>query len=326
MISIKRIAIPLMLLAFAGTLSGQSKTESVRYKAIADKVQVFYNAAKYDSIFPLLSPEMKKVMPEKQSVAFFSGLNTHAGRMVQREFIDNRATVALYKLTFERAVFNFELSLDDHAQINRLLLTPYKDPNLPVLARNVTAMILPFEGEWGVFWGGDTRAQNYHVAVDAQKGAFDFLRLGDDNKPYKTDGQSNEDYYAFGKPLYAPCDGEVIAVTDGVEDNVPGKMNETQVFGNLVVIKTLKNEYLFLAHFKNKSLKVAKGQKVTQGQLLGLCGNSGHSSQPHLHFHIQNVEDSNAATGAKCYFDRLVVNGESKTDYSPVRGDKVRRP
>jgi len=326
MLSIKRIALPLILLVSAGTLSAQPKTESERYKAMADKVQVFYNAARYDSIFPLLSPEMKKVMPEKQSVAFFSGLHTHAGRIVRREFVDYKATVAFYKLTFEKAVFSFELALDEHTQINRFLLAPYKDPNLPVLTRNVTPMILPFEGEWGVFWGGDTQAQNYHVAFDAQKGAFDFIVLGEGDKPYKTNGQTNEDYYAFGQPLYAPCDGEVIAALDGVEDNVPGKMNKVQVLGNSVVIKTSKNEYLFFAHFKKGSLKVTKGQKVTQGQLLGLCGNSGHSSQPHLHFHIQNVEDANVATGAKCYFDRLVVNGESKTDYSPVRGDKVQRP
>ncbi|MNY29039.1 hypothetical protein D3C86_1630580 [compost metagenome] len=62
---------------------------------------------------------------------------------------------------------------------------------------------------------------------------------------------------------------------------------------------------------------------VKRGQLLGLCGNSGNSSEAHLHFHIQDQEDFTMATGIKCYFDKLKVNGADKTEYSPVKGDKV---
>jgi murein DD-endopeptidase MepM/ murein hydrolase activator NlpD len=81
---------------------------------------------------------------------------------------------------------------------------------------------------------------------------------------------------------------------------------------------------LFFAHFKQHSIVVKQGQKVTQGQLLGLCGNSGNSSEPHLHFHIQNVEDINIATGVKCYFDIIQVNGQTKNDYSPIQKDKIK--
>ncbi|MDA1176144.1 MAG: M23 family metallopeptidase [Bacteroidetes bacterium] len=83
------------------------------------------------------------------------------------------------------------------------------------------------------------------------------------------------------------------------------------------------NEFLFFAHFKQNSIVVKQGQKVKKGELIGLCGNSGNSSEAHLHFHIQNVEDINKATGAKCYFDKIIVNGKIKNDYSPVKGDKI---
>lgn len=63
---------------------------------------------------------------------------------------------------------------------------------------------------------------------------------------------------------------------------------------------------------------------VKRGQLLGLCGNSGNSSEPHLHFHLQDLEDFNKSTGIKCYFDKLQVNGSLKINYSPVKGDKVK--
>jgi len=139
---------------------------------------------------------------------------------------------------------------------------------------------------------------------------------------YKTNGKSNEDYYAFGKELLAPCDGEVVLVVDGVKDNVPGILNPIYIPGNTVIIQTANKDYLFFAHFKQHSIVVKQGQKVKQGDLLGLCGNSGNSSEPHLHFHIQNVEDMNLATGVKCYFDKIRVNGQFKTDYSPIQKEK----
>ncbi|MCX6225784.1 MAG: hypothetical protein NTV01_13705 [Bacteroidia bacterium] len=58
---------------------------------------------------------------------------------------------------------------------------------------------------------------------------------------------------------------------------------------------------------------------------LELCGDSGNSTEAHLHFHVQNVENMNVATGVKCYFDHLSVNGLPKTDYSPLKKDKIIR-
>ena len=100
-------------------------------------------------------------------------------------------------------------------------------------------------------------------------------------------------------------------------------MNPVYTPGNSVIIRTAKNEFIVYAHFKQHSIVVIQGQQVKQGQLLGLCGNSGNSSEPHLHFHIQNVENMNVATGIKCYFNKLTVNEIVKTDYSPIQKDKI---
>jgi len=100
-------------------------------------------------------------------------------------------------------------------------------------------------------------------------------------------------------------------------------MNPVYIPGNTVIVRTRNNEYLFFAHFKKHSIKVKEGDTVKQGQLLGLCGNSGNSSEPHLHFHIQNGKDMNTATGVKCYFDEFMVNGELKKDYSPIKGERI---
>ena len=112
-------------------------------------------------------------------------------------------------------------------------------------------------------------------------------------------------------------------VVDGIPDNKPGVMNPLFISGNTVVLQTGKNEFLFFAHFKKHSIRVKEGDVIKQGQLLGLCGNSGNSSEPHLHFHIQNTNNMMTGTGIKSYFKNIVVNGELKSNYSPVRGELI---
>jgi len=303
-----------------------AQTEKASYKLAADHFERFYNSKQYDSIFYLFSPELQSELPLDKTTAFLTDLQSQAGNIIKRQFVKyERTSYAQYKTNFERALFAINISIDGAGKINSLFVAPFKEGSTAaVMKRNKTLMRLPFTGEWTVLWGGDTKELNYHVESEAQKNAFDIVVTDAKGRSYKTDGQTNEDYYAFGKPLLAPCDGEVVLVVDGIKDNKPGVMNPIYIPGNTVIIKTANNEYLFFAHFKQHSILVKQGQQVKQGTTLGLCGNSGNSSEPHLHFHIQNVEDMNAAIGIKCYFNKLVVNGETKTDYSPVKGDKIK--
>lgn len=302
-----------------------AQTEEPAYKAVADKFQSLYNAGKYDSTFALFSPEMKSALPLNKTDEFFAGLNAQAGKIRSMQFVRYKASFAVYKTSFERALFAVNISVNSNSKIDGLLVEPFKDESLPAMKRNTSKLSLPFKGEWTVVWGGDTKELNYHVESEAQKHAFDIVITDNKGQSYKTNGQSNEDYYAFGQELYAPCDGEVVLVVDGIKDNVPGTLNPIYVPGNTVIIKTANNEYLFFAHFKQHSIRITQGQKVKQGQLLGLCGNSGNSSEPHLHFHIQNVEDMNVATGVKCYFEKVITGGQVRSDYSPIKGDKIKK-
>jgi len=268
---------------------------------------------------------MKTALPIEQTVDFFKGLKNQAGNITNREFIKyEHGTFASYKTTFERALFALNISLDKNSKINGLFVKPFKESNLPKLIRNQTKLILPFTGEWTVLWGGDTKELNYHVEVEAQNGAFDIIITDENGKSYKNNGDNNEDYHAFGKELIVHCDAEVVLVVDGIKDNKPGEFNSYYIIGNTVILKTNNDEYLLFAHFKQNSIVVKQGENVKQGELLGLCGNSGNSSEPHLHFHIQNVEDINQATGAKSYFEEIYVNGELKKDYSPIKNEKIK--
>ncbi len=318
----QKIFFIVILICTVTKLFGQS--ESDNYKTIADKFELLYNAEKYDSIFGMFSGEMKKALPLDKTTQFLAGLHSQAGKITKRQFVKYQSSYASYKTNFERALFAVNISVDGNSNINGLFVKPFTDEALPKMERNISKLSLPFKEEWTVFWGGDTKELNYHVVNVAQKNAFDIIITDEKGKSYKTNGQANEDYYAFGKELYSPCDGEVVLKVDGIKDNTPGVLNPIYIPGNTVIIKTANNEYLLFAHFKQHSIKVEQGQKVKQGQLLGLCGNSGNSSEPHLHFHIQNVEDMNVATGVKCYFDNIIINGTLRTDYSPIKGDKIK--
>ena len=316
------------LLLFFVLLScnGQNEKETPKKSSVAEELVGYYNREHYDSIFNLFSAAMKEALPLQKTIDFFSNLRKEAGTIEKSELVEDIENRARYKADFQNDVFWFDFTFNKTGKINGLHILPYDGPDQRVVPsrRNETKLSLPFSGEWFVFWGGDTKEQNYHVENMAQKNAFDIIITDTKGKSYKTDGKQNEDYYAFGQPLIAPCDAEVVIVVDGIADNVPGEMNREQVTGNTVVLKTANNEFLLFAHFKQNSIKVKTGNAVKKGQLLGLCGNSGNSSEAHLHFHIQDKEKMIPSTGIKCYFEKLLVNGAEKTDYSPVKGERIK--
>ena len=301
--------------------TAMSQAEKNNYKQVSTKLVSFFNESKNDSIVAMFSPEMNAALPLEKFTQVSAGLKMQLGSIKKTRFIRLQKLSAYYETTFDNAVLGMTITLNDKNEISGLLFAEYKEAK--EIIRNATKMKLPFKGEWNVTWGGDTKEQNYHVESVAQKNAFDILIKDKNGSTHKGTGATNEDYYAFGKELYAPCDGEIVLVVDGIKDNIPGNLNPIYVPGNTVIIKTAIGEYVFFAHFKQHSIVVKQGQKVSTGELLGLCGNSGNSTEPHLHFHLQNDEDMVKATGAKCYFDQLKVNGILKLDYSPVKGDKI---
>lgn len=312
-----------LLLLFISSFTYGFCQEQSNYKTAISKLATFYNEGQYDSIWQLCAPQMQNALPLEKTQQFFSQLKEKYGQIQHSAYEKADGAAAMYSSAFEKGVMTVKIVLDGANKIAGLRMIPQLPGNLPTLTRNTTKLILPFNGEWTVIWGGDTRELNYHVESNAQKNAFDMLITDTDGKTHKTTGKSNDDYYAFGQPIIAPCDATVVLSVDGVKDNVPGEENPVYLTGNSVILKTKNNEYLVFAHFRQNSIKVKEGAEVKQGQQLGLCGNSGNSTEPHLHFHIQNVENMNVATGAKCYFDKLNVNHVLKTDYSPVKGDKI---
>jgi len=102
---------------------------------------------------------------------------------------------------------------------------------------------------------------------------------------YRGDGADNQDIWCWGQPVRSPADAVVVSVHDGVRKNRPGvETNAAEPAGNHVVLDLGGGEYALLAHLQPGSVRVAKGDKLSTGDQVGRCGNSGNSSEPHLHF------------------------------------------
>lgn len=196
---------------------------------------------------------------------------------------------------------------------------------------------LPFDGSWLTFWGGDTPEQNHHHDTASQKYAFDFIMTDAAGKFFHTNGKSCEDYFSFGQNIIAPAEGEVIETVDGLRDNKPGELNSFNFIGNYVMLKQTDNVFLVLGHLRQNSVLVKPNQKIKAGDKIGECGNSGYSTDPHLHMHAQsssvfarvdkNYKRVDVAKGCMVKFASIRVQTDSKAktlaNYSPVKGDKV---
>lgn len=298
-----------------------------RFEKVVDKMVKAINEADYAGVGRDFAQNMEDFFPLEKRKPFFEGLSAQYGKI--RKLDEPRLaqpSQAIFVAHCERGKLDITVWLDDNDKINGLLFLPHK-PDIPAPDKHKTKLSLPFKGRWLVLWGGDTKELNLHHDAPNQKFAFDFLGVDEKGNTRKGDTQTNEDYFAFGRKVLAPADGVVTDVINGVRDNTPGSMNPYSALGNAVFIRHHEHEVSALAHLKLDSIKVKVGDEVKKEQIIGLCGNSGNSSEPHLHYHLQNTPIIQDGTGIKCYFEKVIVTDDSKEElrmnYSPVKGEIV---
>ncbi|CAN5451872.1 hypothetical protein BH20ACI1_BH20ACI1_18370 [soil metagenome] len=307
-------------------VSGQISSE--KFQQTAENFVSAYNAKDYEQIEQQFNSEMKAAITSDKLKKILDDLHAGSGKITKLGAPNFAApSTADFPADFERGKWILSISLDAKGKIAGFQVKvpqPFKPKNT---SRSQTKLILPFKGEWLVVWVGDTAEQNYHQNAPNQRFAFDMLKTDASGKTHKGDGSQNNDYYAFGQEIIAPANGIVTYMVDGIQDNKPGEMNKMYVPGNLVIIKHADGEYSLFAHFKQNSIRVKVGDKLTKGQTIGLCGNSGNSSEPHLHFQVQNAAFFEDEASMKVFFEKITVKRdgktESKTDYSPVKGDII---
>jgi hypothetical protein len=298
-----------------------------RFEKVVNRMVKAINEKDYAGTGEDFDQNMEDFFPLEKRKPFFENLSDQYGKIIRLD--KTRRTQpgqAIFVANCERGELDITVWLNDQDRITGLLFLPHK-ADLPVPERNQTKLSLPFVGKWLVAWGGDTKELNQHHDTRNQRFAFDFLGVDEKDKTCKGQPQINEDYFAFAREILTPADGIVTDVISGVRDNVPGSMNPYSALGNAVFIRHREQEVSLFAHLKLGSIKVKVGDKVKRGQVIGLCGNSGNSSEPHLHYHLQNTPIIQEGTGIKCYYQKVIVleNGkkQSKTNYSPIKGETI---
>jgi murein DD-endopeptidase len=160
---------------------------------------------------------------------------------------------------------------------------------------------------------------NGHAYI-SQRFAIDWVQAYPDGKMYKGDPSENKNYRAYGAEIHAVADGVVTQVGDGIPQNTPGAKSlavpitlET-VGGNHVIMEIGNGLFAFYAHMQPGSLRVKAGDKVRRGQVLGLLGNTGNSSEPHLHFQICSANSELGSEGLPYAFASFEVQGKAGDD------------
>ncbi len=150
----------------------------------------------------------------------------------------------------------------------------------------------------------------------AQRFAIDFLQLFPDGRSFSGDEKDNKSYRCYGAEALAVADAVVVATKDGIPENVPGPTSRAvpitleTVGGNHVVLDLGGGRFAFYAHLQPGSLRVKTGDKVRRGQVVGLVGNSGNSTEPHLHFHISDAVSPLGSEGLPYALPSFEVQGK----------------
>jgi hypothetical protein len=145
----------------------------------------------------------------------------------------------------------------------------------------------PMDGPIIVGWGGDAVSTNYHAKHPDQRWAYDLLIA-----PGFVGTENNADFGCWGQPVFAPIGGTVVIAEDESPDQDPGIPDPTvhNPCGNEIAIQMPTDTFLIICHLQSGSISVAPGDVVTEGQPIGRCGNSGHTSEPHVHIHHQRQD------------------------------------
>ena len=204
-------------------------------------------------------------------------------------------------------------------------------PAIAIAATQPRLIAPPLQGKNWVAANGPSNTSGHRRSLQvvggrariSQRFAIDWVQVGDDKKTFTGDETQNASYHAYGQHALAIAAGTVVEIKDGIAENVPHKLPtdvtlET-IAGNHVVIDLGNGAFAMYAHFQPGSLKVKVGDKVKPGQVIGLVGNSGNSTEPHLHFQVMDAGSPLAAEGIPYAFPKFSAHKEGEPPRDHVK-------
>ncbi len=198
---------------------------------------------------------------------------------------------------------------------------------------------LPFKkpGRWAAIGAPSNHAGHRRAVMFldgrpwlSQRFAIDWVMLGPDNSVARGDGAENEDHYCYGVEAIAVADGVIADTYDKIPDQKPSPTERSvpitteTIGGNWVALKLADGQYGMYAHLIPGSLKVKKGDRVKRGDVIGLVGNTGNSTAPHLHFHVSATPNWTKSVGLPYQIDSYRTVGTIReNDDKPLGSEFV---
>lgn len=218
---------------------------------------------------------------------------------------NNAIVITTVPLLFENrpdkitvSVFGYDIQGNEIVSTNELLVIQYKTKN---------QYDFPLKGIWSAF--GAPSLNSHHRWVGIQEFSYDFIKMDKNGNSHKKDGSKFKHYYAYGEDVVSIGDGKVVSVINTIEESdvllhsddsdehwikVKALQNELMqkgfeyVLGNHVIIEHENGEYSYYMHLKTNSVNVKVGNTIKKGEKIGELGQSGMSSEPHLHFQLSD--------------------------------------
>jgi hypothetical protein len=323
-----------LLVAAAQHAQAQSSVDSTTALARARETRPHVSAADAGPLWTLFNETMREAMGDStRFAAALTGIHAQVGAIVEvvSEEMMREHGYWMYRAScrFEKAPepLQFFVAIAPDGRVAGLAVRPGEKKEFPSTKLDYqtrTKLHLPFREEWFVFWGGRSLAENHHATSKSQRFALDLV-IAKNDTTHANDGSRLADYYCYGAEILAPAAGVVVWSCDSLPDQQPGTTDPDHPVGNGVVIDHGNGEFSLLAHLQPRSQRAKVGSRVETGEVLGRCGNSGNTSEPHLHYHLQDGPDIRSAEGLPAVFVGLCVDGKPVPNSEPVRGQKIKR-
>jgi hypothetical protein len=214
--------------------------------------------------------------------------------------------------------------------------TSTETPPVPVDQKPVIVISPPLRGDNWMAANGPSDSSVHRRAilpiggraVIGQRFAIDWTQVYPDGAVSHGDPLNNKNYLCYGQRVYAVADGVITKMKDGIPENTPDPTRRAveitldTVAGNHVIEQIGEGMFATFAHLQPGSLRVKLGDHVRQGQVLGLLGNSGNSTGPHLHFQICDANSVLGCEGLPHALSSFEVEGHWKPDGPTSKHEK----
>lgn len=222
-------------------------------------------------------------------------------------------------------------------QVQRLPESTLLSAPLKLSSQTPIVIAPPFKGDGWVNANGCCLEVGPHrFVINAMNGsldpsegfAIDWIKVDREGKAFRTDGKKSEDWLCYGVDVLAVAPGTVVETIRDLPDEPPGaaptSLKVSEIAGNHVLLDLGDGRYAMYAHLAPHSLTVHVGDHVKTGDKLGLLGNSGNTTGPHLHFQISNLPSTLDVTSLPFVIESMMLEGRVRLNLEEIDNDSIK--